>query len=66
MKTALTPDGNPIEASADAPPEAICPYCRAVVTLRGRKLMGNGGKTYYWRHQQNSKLQCIKRAKNRK
>jgi hypothetical protein len=61
----MTPDGRPVEASAAAPLEAICPYCQAVVTLRGRKLMGAGGKTYYWRHQQNSKLQCVKRTRKR-
>jgi len=58
MKIALTPEGAPIEASPDAPAQAICPHCGGIVLLRGRKVMGSNQKSYYWRHVNNSNPNC--------
>ena len=62
MKIALTPEGAPIEASPDAPDQAICPHCGGVVLLRGRKVMGGNQKSYYWRHTNNSDPDCPGRS----
>lgn len=56
MKTALCRHGKPLIATDDAPKEARCPHCGGIVTLRYRKLMANGGTTYFWRHAENQQL----------
>jgi DNA-directed RNA polymerase subunit RPC12/RpoP len=58
MKTAHTSEGQAIEASATAPKEAVCPYCGGRLLLRGRKLMGDDQRVYYWRHQGNRNRDC--------
>jgi len=63
MKVALNSDGTPIEASADAPKEAICPHCGGVVLLRGRRVMGNQAKSYYWRHAPGGDPNCPGRSR---
>ena len=62
MKVALSADGDPIEASADAPEQAICPHCGGVLLLRGRKVMG-GSKSYYWRHAPGGDPDCPGRSR---
>ncbi len=63
MKTALTSDGKQIEASADAPEEAICPHCGGVVLLRGRRVMGTDKKSYFWRHTPGANPDCPGRSR---
>jgi len=64
MKVALTSDGGEsIQAWASAPKEARCPYCGGVVILRGRRLMNSEEKTYFWRHRDNTHLDCPGRAR---
>lgn len=50
MKTAVSSCGSIVAASLGAPVQAICPKCGGVVILRVRRLMANGGNSYYWRH----------------
>ena len=50
MKTAVTSNGKPLVAAVGAPQSVICPKCGGVVILRVRRLMANGGDSYYWRH----------------
>jgi hypothetical protein len=50
MKTAVSSCGLSLAASISAPATATCPKCGGVVILKARKLMANGGNTYYWRH----------------
>ncbi len=52
MKTAVSSGGVSLAASGSAPATAICPTCGGAVILKARKLMANGGNTYYWRHAQ--------------
>jgi hypothetical protein len=52
-----------LEASAEAPAEAICPTCGGTVQLRRRKLMRSRDVTYYWRHASNQHLRCHKRSR---
>lgn len=63
MKYALTGTGQKILASVDAPKVANCHCCGGELTLRSRKTMNNGGKTYYWRHRSNKNIDCS--ARNR-
>jgi|GEM_PF-1740394 len=63
MKTAHLPDGTPITANSNAPTEAICPYCGAVLSLRSRLLMNSTERTYFWRHLGNSNPDCIGRKR---
>jgi uncharacterized Zn-finger protein len=63
MKTAQASDGKEVIASKEAPKEAICPYCKGIVTLRKRSLMNNGGYVYYWRHRDNKNLSCRGRSR---
>jgi endogenous inhibitor of DNA gyrase (YacG/DUF329 family) len=63
MKVAQTTEGKRITADASAPPQAICPICGGKLTLRSRSIMGNGAKTYYWRHRSNHNPHCS--ARNR-
>ena len=65
MKTAQNSNGTVLPAGADAPPEATCPYCGEIVILRRRKLMNNGGYTYFWRHPANVSPRCPGRARNK-
>jgi len=58
MKVAVTTGGERLEASVMAPKQAICPYCGGRVTLRGRRVMGNEKRTYFWRHQGNKNRDC--------
>jgi hypothetical protein len=58
MKTAQTSDGKPIVAAPTAPRQAVCPYCGGVLTLRSRRTMDNGHKTFFWRHRSNSNRDC--------
>ena len=63
MKIAQTVDGNSVEATASAPKEAICPYCHGKLSLRSRRTMNNGHRTYFWRHRSNKNRHCT--ARNR-
>jgi hypothetical protein len=58
MKTAQTTDGQLVEAAPGAPRQAICPQCGGVLTLRSRRTMDNGHKTFFWRHPSNSHRDC--------
>ena len=62
MKIAQTQDGQTIEATATAPKQAICPRCGGRLVLRGRRIMGNDEKTYFWRHQRNQNRHCSARS----
>jgi hypothetical protein len=62
MKRAQTAKGNPVIASPIAPPEALCPTCGDVVVLRQRRLMNNGGTSYFWRHLRNRNMRCEARV----
>jgi hypothetical protein len=61
MKVAETTGGEPIEASLMAPKQAVCPCCGGRVTLRSRRVMGDGKRTYHWRHQGNVNRDCSAR-----
>jgi len=50
VKTAVSSFGTIVAASQTAPTEARCPKCGGKVVLRARRLMANGGNSYYWRH----------------
>ncbi len=63
MKIANTSSGKPIEASPNAPKEAICPFCGGSLTLRSRRPMNNGKTTYFWRHRSNKNRNCIARRR---
>jgi DNA-directed RNA polymerase subunit RPC12/RpoP len=63
MKIAQTFEGQPIEASVTAPKEAVCPCCGGRLLLRARKLMGDGQRVYYWRHQGNRNRDCSARKR---
>jgi hypothetical protein len=63
VKTAKTKDGKAITASKAAPDEAICPYCGGMVTLRSRRTMNGGAKSYYWRHRNNQNRNCSGRSR---
>ncbi|MDX1417216.1 MAG: hypothetical protein R3293_23620 [Candidatus Promineifilaceae bacterium] len=64
MKTAKTKDGERVEASEEAPQEAICMYCGGVVILRGRRRMGTSKKSYFWRHLDNKNMNCRGRSRS--
>jgi len=61
MKTAKTIEGKKIVASPTAPTQALCPACDGLLTLRSRRTMGNGSKTYFWRHGSNRNRYCTAR-----
>lgn len=63
MKVAQTIEGEQIRATAEAPAKAICPVCGGPLTLRSRRKMNNGGRTYFWRHRSNRNRHCS--ARNR-
>lgn len=62
MKQAISSHGQFIVASADAPRQAICPFCNGAVVLRHRSRMNNGGTSYYWRHLNNRNRSCKARS----
>jgi len=57
MKEALDKSGNLVMAAADSEPFARCPHCGAPVILRRRR-DGSSGFTYFWRHQDHTKINC--------
>lgn len=63
MKIAQTVDGKQVIAEVSAPPRAVCPACGGELTLRSRRTMNNGGRTYFWRHRSNLNRHCS--ARNR-
>jgi predicted RNA-binding Zn-ribbon protein involved in translation (DUF1610 family) len=63
MKVACTTSGEQIIANPAAPHQAVCPVCGGALTLRSRKTMNNGQKTYFWRHRSNRNTHCS--ARNR-
>lgn len=63
MKIARTTEGKEILAAADAPEQAVCPFCGGVLVLRGRRTMNNGETVYYWRHLNNNNRQCSGRKR---
>jgi hypothetical protein len=63
VKLAKIKDDKLIEASESAPQEAICPYCGGEVTLRSRRTMNGGEKSYYWRHLNNQNRNCSGRTR---
>lgn len=62
MKRAHTAKGHPVLASPMAPSEAVCPRCGDTVVLRHRRLMNNGGTSYFWRHLRNRNMRCEARV----
>jgi len=62
MRIAHDPQGEPIEASAQAPLEAKCPFCGGSVTLRSRKAMGSRELTHFWRHVRLTDFDCPGRS----
>ena len=63
MKEAQLPNRiHPVTASREAPSEAFCPDCGAVVRLRQRKIM-DGTIIFYWRHVANSGNRCPRRKR---
>ena len=59
MITALDEDGAPVRAGAGAPPGARRPYCGGPMILRHRQRSGRPDDlTYFWRHRDNSNLDC--------
>lgn len=63
MKVAQLANGQPAEATQNAPPEAKCPYCGGTVLLRRRRLMNDQGFSYFWRHQDNMNRRCPARLR---
>jgi hypothetical protein len=61
MKTAKSIEGEKVDAGPAAPTQAFCPACGGVLSLRSRKTMGNGKKTYFWRHGSNRNRYCTAR-----
>lgn len=60
MKTAVTTQGEPIQADPTAPKRAFCPNCGGPVSLRQRRSM-DGHVSYFWRHDDNRRLHCLQR-----
>ena len=58
MKIAQTVDGKQVVAADSAPPKAVCPTCGGELTLRSRRTMNNGKRTYFWRHGSNHNRHC--------
>jgi hypothetical protein len=59
MEFAVDRDGSPIRAEADAPSLALCPHCGGPMILRRRQRSSRPGDvTYFWRHQDNTNLDC--------
>jgi hypothetical protein len=63
MKIAELETGQKVEAGTNAPKTAVCPCCSGELTLRSRKTMNNGERTYFWRHRSNKNRNCS--ARNR-
>jgi hypothetical protein len=61
MKVAVTIEGKQIVATAAAPRKAVCPICGGELTLRSRKTMNNGDRSYFWRHRSNHNRFCSAR-----
>lgn len=61
MKLAKTTEGESVRATEAAPAQATCPRCQGTVILRHRRLMGNEGVTYFWRHRSNRNSRCSAR-----
>jgi hypothetical protein len=65
MNTAINNFGEKIKASADAPGEAICPYCKGTVTLRYRRRSQKPDDvSYFWRHEDHANRDCPARFKH--
>lgn len=65
MKIALNAIGQKIQADADAPEIAICPYCGGQVLLRRRRLGYPAGSfSYFWRHQDQANRNCPGRVQS--
>ncbi|MCB8940822.1 MAG: hypothetical protein H6654_01315 [Ardenticatenaceae bacterium] len=63
MKVAQLPDGTAVEASENAPQQAICPHCGTVLLLRQRRTMNKSVIAFYWRHASNQSLNCKARKR---
>lgn len=63
MKIARNNAGQETVAEKDAPERAICPFCKGIVVLRGRRTMGSSKKSYYWRHLDNQNRDCPGRVR---
>lgn len=64
MKLAINGSGKEIEAGADAPKTATCPFCKGIVVLRSRRRSKQPGDvTYFWRHKDQAKSSCPARTK---
>jgi hypothetical protein len=61
MRIAHDQAGQPIEANAAAPSQAICPSCGGGVVLRSRAAVNDLQKTYFWRHAHLVDLNCSER-----
>jgi hypothetical protein len=59
MEFAVDKSGAPVRAMADAPCRALCPHCGGPMILRHRQRSSRPGDvTYFWRHQDNTNLDC--------
>ena len=59
MKVAVDQTGSPVWAKAGAPWQALCPFCGGPMTLRCRQRSSRSSDvTYFWRHQDNTNLDC--------
>ena len=63
MKIAQHPDTRqPLAATLDSPPQALCPHCGGVLDLRRRRNM-DGSDTCFWRHRDNLNRTCNGRTR---
>jgi hypothetical protein len=59
MECALDHDGAPIRAEPGPPWDAVCPYCAGLMVLRCRRRSRRAGDViYFWRHADNTSLEC--------
>jgi hypothetical protein len=59
MDVAVDETGSPVRAEAGAPKSALCPKCGGPMILRRRRRSSRPGDvTYFWRHQDNTNLDC--------
>jgi hypothetical protein len=62
MKYAIDERGSPVQAEVGATGAAFCPWCGALLVLRRRQRgYPRGNTTYFWRHADNTGLNCPSR-----
>jgi hypothetical protein len=63
MDWAVDDTGSPVRATAGAQGRALCPLCGGPMILRRRQRSDRPGDvTYFWRHQDNTNLDCQARS----